>query len=456
MVKANAPQSDRRLNYNIKRTAKRALEKLEKQRAIEVPAGYRETYNVKRREKALKANLEPANLVPPTAEQIEAKKAFNLKAKIKYNELPLEERTRKLSTLQKLNNKARRKVVAQGRQLENQQLLLDAMETDKNRIYIQNKSLGPLLSTPEADIIQYMIGPLGNMDSAEVDQMDPILRRATFMQLHRINDMFTNKLKAERKRGLHTDDRSAFVIRHFHRVTQSFSDGAINGALDLFAKKSFRDDSGAFSKIALTTALSAQSFMSCNKTGLQIVADAVNRNEASGEGMMVSRNTIQECGNQIATGTKTIVAPTIDEDHRVYRVDLITELKNITSLEFLQRTQQLPTDLVISHLDHSYESDPAWNGCIVRVDTSNPYLMAEVKRLAIDVNYACDGFELASTSNGGVGFILTFKGKETLSRLNKDYDKQKDNPEFGDRAGRHFIFINCSAYRYSNQLVGSN
>jgi hypothetical protein len=94
MVKANALQSDRRLNYNIKRTAKRDLEKLEKQRAIEskkVPAGYRETYNVKRREKALKANLEPANLVPPTAEQIEAKKAFNLKAKIKYNELPLEE-----------------------------------------------------------------------------------------------------------------------------------------------------------------------------------------------------------------------------------------------------------------------------------------------------------------------------------------------------------------------------
>ena len=124
MVKANALQSDRRLNYNIKRTAKRAMEKLVKQRAIEskkVPAAYRETYNVKRREKALKANLEPANLVPPTAEQIEAKKAFNLKAKIKYNELPLEERTRKLSTLQKLNNKARRKVGAQGKQLENQQ-----------------------------------------------------------------------------------------------------------------------------------------------------------------------------------------------------------------------------------------------------------------------------------------------------------------------------------------------
>lgn len=307
------------------------------------------------------------------------------------------------------------------------------METDKNRIYIQNKSLGTLLSTPEPDIIKYMIGC--NMDALEVDQMDPVLRQATFMQLHRINSMFTDKLRAQRKRGLHTDDRSAFVIRYFHRVTQSFSEGAINDALEVFAKKSFRDDSGAFSKIALTKALSAQSFMSCNKTGLQIVADAVNRNEASGEGIMFSRNTIQECGNQIATGTKTIVTPTIDEDYRVYRVDLISELKNITSLAYLQREQQLPSDLVISHLDHSYDSDPAWNGCIVRVDTSNTYLMAEIKRLAIDVNYSCDGFELASASNGGVGFILTFKGKETLRNLNKDYDKQVNNPEFGDRAG---------------------
>jgi hypothetical protein len=443
MVKASVQKPAHRIKYNEKRRAKRQLVKLEKQSAIEakkkVQPAYRETYNDKRRAKALELRLKPANRVPATAEQIEAKAAFNFQARIKYNMRPLEERTRKLSTLQKLNKKARRTVAAQERKLQTQQLLLDAMETDKNRTYMKNNLIGRLLSTPEPDMIRYMIGPMGNMDSADVYKMDPVLRQATFVQLHRINSMFTDELRAQRKRGLHTDDRSAFVIRHFHEVTQSFSDGAINGALDLFAKKSFRDDSGAFSKIALTTALCAQSFMSCNMTGLQIVTDAVNRNEASGEGIMFSRNTIQECGSQIATGTKTIVTPTIDEDHRVYRVDLITELINITSLAFIQLEQQLPTDLVNSLLDHSYESDPAWKGCIVRVDTSNANLMADIKRLAIDVNYSCDGFELASASNGGVGFILTFKGKETLRSLNKDYDKQKNNPEFGDRAGIFFI-----------------
>ena len=49
----------------------------------------------------------------PTADQIAARIAFNLKAKEKYNSRPLEERTRKMTALQKLNKKARSKVLAQ-------------------------------------------------------------------------------------------------------------------------------------------------------------------------------------------------------------------------------------------------------------------------------------------------------------------------------------------------------
>ena len=65
----------------------------------------------------------------------------------------------------------------------------------------------------------------------------------------------------------------------------------------------------------------------------------------------------------------------------------------------------------------------------------SPALVSEVKQNAIDMNFSCDGFVLASSSNGAVGFISTFKGKEILKDLNKDYDKQKNSPEFGDRAG---------------------
>jgi hypothetical protein len=63
---------------------------------------YRENYNNKRREKALEKLKNP---IPPTADQIAARKAFNLKVKNKYNSLPLEERTRKMTALQKLNKR---------------------------------------------------------------------------------------------------------------------------------------------------------------------------------------------------------------------------------------------------------------------------------------------------------------------------------------------------------------
>ena len=193
--------------------------------------------------------------------------------------------------------------------------------------------------------------------------------------------------------------------------------------------------SGACSTLSLTVALNSQAYRSCNHTGLQSISDSVNRFDASGEGIFPSRFAIQHCGLEIATGTKAIVAPTIDDDYRVYRVDPVAELKNITSVDFIGCKQQLTRELVSRHLDTTYISDPEWKGCVVRVDTSNAVLMAEIKEKAIDINYSCDGFELASSSNGGVGFILSFKGPEVLCRLNKDYNDQKDDPAFGNRAG---------------------
>ena len=94
MVKASVQQPAHRIKYNDERRAKRQLVKLEKQSAIEakkkVQPAYRETYNDKRRAKALELRLKPANRVPATAEQIEAKAAFNFQARIKYNMCPLE------------------------------------------------------------------------------------------------------------------------------------------------------------------------------------------------------------------------------------------------------------------------------------------------------------------------------------------------------------------------------
>jgi hypothetical protein len=174
-------------------------------------------------------------------------------------------------------------------------------------------------------------------------------------------------------------------------------------------------------------------------TGYQTLADSMNRNDASGDGIMPSRNTIQQCSEAIATGTKLVVTPTVDADHRIYRVNLIDELISITNLDFIQSNQKVSADLVSEHLDTSYEGEPEWRDCIVRIDISNSIVMEEIRNKAIDINFSCDGFELASASNGGVGFIATFKGKEVLSHLNKDYNIQKDNPEFGDRAGCHSI-----------------
>ena len=56
--------------------------------------------------------------MPPTADQIAARIAFNLKAKENYNSRPLEQRTRKMTPLQKLNKKSRSKVLARERKFD--------------------------------------------------------------------------------------------------------------------------------------------------------------------------------------------------------------------------------------------------------------------------------------------------------------------------------------------------
>ena len=44
---------------------------------------------------------------------------------------------------------------------------------------------------------------------------------------------------------------------------------------------------------------------------------------------------------------------------------------------------------------------------------------------------------------------MGFKGPKMLSKLNKDYNKQKDNPEYGDRAGLfEFEMFEENEYNY--------
>lgn len=222
-------------------------------------------------------------------------------------------------------------------------------------------------------------------------------------------------------------------------MTASFSNGAIVKALETFWKKKARDTSGACSTSALTRAINSQAHLSCNMTGFQAVADAVNRDSASGEGLMPSRTRIQQCGDDIATGAKTVVTPTIDEDFRCYSVNIIDELISITNLAFIRQEQKLSKDIIRENLDAAYNGK--WKHCIVKIDTKNKILMALLKAKAIDLNFSVDGFRLAAAANGGVGFILTFKGKEVLRFLNKDYDEQKDNPEYGDRAGIQCLYF---------------
>jgi len=324
--------------------------------------------------------------------------------------------------------------------LETYKLVINEMGSEENKSYIKNKSLKKLLSTSESDMILFLVGPLCKMDRTVVEQMDPIIRQATFLQLDRVNELFNESQRAHGKRGgINGTKRSANIMNHFLTMAYSFNDGAIKTALHTFWMKRIRDDDGACSRLALTVALNQQSYTSCNMTGLQIVADCLNRDLPSDASMMPCRSTIQKCSDEISTGTKAVVSATVDDDHRVYRVDFVTELLNIVRLPHVQEKLKLSTELVKRNLDASYIADPAWKGCVVRLARRSQDLTDEIFRRAIDINISCDGFELASSAYGGLGLILTFKGEEMLSHINPDYDKQKDNPEFGNRAGVIYI-----------------
>ena len=430
-----------RLNYNAKRKANRALAKLgppaieveviEVQVKVQPP--YRHKLNKAKRDHRALTKLEPE-----TAERKAHRLAYNKRKYDIYQALNAEQRRRKNNPQKKLNIKLRRKFVTASRLALYLKSVVLHMQTDENRAYIENQALRILLCTPKRDMIEYLIGPLCNLEYYSIQQMDSILRIAMFMQFKRLNEVIKAELTALGKRW-EKNDHCATVTSFLHGITQSYSSGAIDNALAILARKTARSESGAFSKVAMTTAINQQAYRSCNMTGLQTITDCVNRNEASGEEIMYSRTSIQKCGLQIATGTKTVVQPTISDDYRVYTVDPIDELTNITNLEFLENERQLSTDVVTRYLDHSYEGNPAWRGCVVLVDLSDPSLVKELKANAIDLNMSCDGFEMASSSNGAVGSIITFKGPETLSKINPDYEEQKDNPEFGDRAGE-FMF----------------
>jgi ABC-type dipeptide/oligopeptide/nickel transport system ATPase component len=72
----------------------------------------------------------------------------------------------------------------------------------------------------------------------------------------------------------------------------------------------------------------------------------MNRNAASGDGILPSRNTLQQCGDEIAVGTKAIVRPIVDEEHHVYCVDLVDELKNITNADFIKLNHSLDKEFI--------------------------------------------------------------------------------------------------------------
>ena len=440
------PQTLRRTRYNIKR---QKLAQLRRDASIglscsititstsdclvKVLPQYRATSNKKRKDDRANArkDIEAHTLKKIARNKIDVEK---------YQALTLDQRRRHSKIGSIIKKQIRRKYVTMEKCLETYKLVLDQMGSEANKSYINNKSLKKILTTSESDMILFMVGPLCKMDRTVVEQMDPIIRLATFIQLDRVNQLFTDSQRAHGKRGgLNHTERSAHIMNHFLKMAESFNDGAIKTALNTFWIKRIRDDDGACSRLALTVALNQQSYMSCNMTGLQTVADCLNRDLPSDASMMPCRSTIQDCRDEIATGTKAVVSATVDDDRRVYRVDFVTELINIVRLPHVQEKLKLSTELVRRHLDASYIADPAWKGCVVRVATSSQDLNSEIFRRAIDINISIDGFELAASAYGGLGLILTFKGEEMLSKINPDYDKQKDNPEFGNRAG--FIYI---------------
>lgn len=412
------------------------------QRQAKVQPQYRITYNEVRREQR-KIN----SLLPETAMQKALRLARNLKERQRYTLLSIEQRSvyRRMFSEAALGKaivariNANRRARRAKRRLELMMKMLGHMQSDENKAYVNIQNVKLLLCKPVHSIIDYLTGPLCNMDKEIVEGMDHILRLAQYLQLRRINDLYNAEQFAAKKRD-NKDDRSAHIIQHFHGITQSFNEGAIDRTLKDFFVKLMREESGGYNTVALTCAINQQSYRSCNHTGFQVVSDTVNRNCESGKGMLPSRNAIQQCGEEIAAGTETKVPAIFDENRRIYHVNLVDELMNITGMKFIQKNQSLTADLVMNNLDPEYQCDADWKGCVVKVNMKNdPILVAEILAKAIDMNYSCDGFELASASNGAVGLIATFKGKEVLQHLNKNYKEESKNPEYGDRAGCHSI-----------------
>ena len=401
------------------------------------PPQHQVNYNLLR--KRLRKELA---LLPETEERAAARIAYNQQRRKNLQARPLEERRRKYTPVTKLAQKQARRRTRALLVLKKKVALLEAIQqqvqTEANGLYATNQFIRKIFNTSDETMIAYLVGPLCNLDSIVVDRMDKVERLGLFIQLKRVNEIYDDQRRVNRKRD-NNSDRSAHIISHFQRITQSFNEAAVNTALKTFFKKAAREDGGASSKLSLTMAINQQSFRSCNLTGYQTIADSMNRNEASGDGIMPSRNAVQECGNEIAEGTKAVVAPIVDEVHHVYRVNLVDELLNICNAEYVRRDLSLSAELISPHLDSTYICAEEWRGCVVKLNTSNKHLMAYIGSRAIDLNHSCDGFELASSSNGGVGVIITFKGRAILRYLNKDYEIQKDNPEYGDRAGCHSI-----------------
>jgi hypothetical protein len=371
MVKMYGPHPRWRANYIAKRAQKNKLARLgpdatsmtciigtttsNNNSQVKVQPNYRQKYNAKR-----KANRADARKIVETETQIATRLALNKRISDKYNALTLHQRRRNRGRDREMKRRIQRKFITAQRAVAWYKLVIDQLETDENKAYMNNQSLRKLLRTPAGDMIQYLVGSQCNLDPKLVEEMDPIIRLATFMQCDRVNEIFTDTQRRTTGKRENTMDRSANIINHFQTVANSFDDGAIRTALRTFWTKSLRDDSGACSKVALTVAINQQAYMSCNMTGLQTVADCVNRDLPSSAGIMPGRTTIQHCGHEIATGTKEVVSATVDDDHRVYRVDFVSELLNIVHLPHVQQDLQLPVEKIRMCIDDSYVGDPAW------------------------------------------------------------------------------------------------
>jgi len=401
---------------------------LKRGRKTKTTEKYRLKYNAARYLKR-----QAAKLVLETAIEKANRVLRNKNANIKYKSRTVLQNRRLHDDATKIRKQLLRKYSTLSKAFKEINQLVNYMETDENVAYAHAIKLKTILSTPVETIIQYLTGPLCNMARDYIQQLDSVVRLGLFIQLKRVNELFS--LSSVQNRKWNAIEHSAYIINHFHSITKSFNDDAISEALKTLARKTARAESGAFSKLQLTVEINTQAFRSVNYTGFQAVVDSVNRDNASFEGIMPSRNSIQQCADQIAIGTKERVSPTIESDYRVYCVDVLEEFINITNEGSVASALHLTTDLVERHLDATYDANPKWGGCIVKIDMTNAALVSEVNQNAIDMNFSCDGFVLASSSNGAVGFIATFKGKEILKDLNKDYDKQKNSPEFGDRAG---------------------